>query len=147
ITSSPLFINPEFTVAENLTVGISITRHQYKHFLQEDTIDYVVEWPEENNEVVYSNLIVGLKGSYHFTGFLHKMIKLNKKYDIYVSGFAGYNLTSASGTDSTDEFEKEAFRAGISVGGRYLYSDHLGFFLEYGFNSFNSGSFGISLMF
>ena len=149
MTTVPLFINPEITLVENVTLGVLVMHYQYKHYLQEDTTDYWTEWTEEGDDVTYTYTLFALKGSYHLTGLIAKAMNKEsiKKYDLYASLLVGYNITSAKGTNATPDFEKETLRAGFAVGGRYIYSKNLGFFMEYGITSFAHGTVGISLIF
>jgi len=149
-TTLPVFLSAQMTVANNVSVGVQVLHFQYKHFLlDEEPNGHFTEWPEEHEEISYGHMLIALKAAYHLNDVFKSGLKINvpKKWDLYVALVAGYNIISASGTGTpTIEGEKKAPRIGISAGGRYLYSDRIGFFMDFGYSDYGYGSLGLSVL-
>ncbi len=149
--SLPLFLNPDITVARNITVGPLLTYFKYKHYVQYDensTGGVKTLYPDDLT--TYNHILVAVKGTYHFNDIFTKLLKIEipKQYGLYASVFAGYNIVSVKSDSelwtATKDYEDSNMKAGFSVGIRFLHNKKFGGFMEYGVNSYGYGAFGLT---
>ncbi len=77
----------------------------------------------------FSYLVIGARANYHFV--------VNEKVDPYIGAVIAYNIFSSkwSGTyaDPGYNYKTNAIIPGFYIGGRYLFKENLGAFLELGY--------------
>jgi hypothetical protein len=99
--------------------------------------------PENINGFKYKYILIGARATFHPT------VK-SPKFDPYVAGFAGLNITTVTpyGPNNPLETQKKVFAWSVHAGANYYFIDKLGAFLEagYGVSYVNAGvtfKFGI----
>lgn len=145
-TSLPIYFNPELTVIRNLSAGVQIMHYQYKEYVKYNDPSNANYGYSEYLEYKknFNHLLAALKVSYHLNDIVKDNLKIivnPKKMDLYVSGLVGYNFVTPGAPPKASEM-----KLGFAVGGRYIYSKRLAFFMEYGLNSYGYGSMGASWM-
>lgn len=77
----------------------------------------------------FSYLVIGARGNYHFT--------VNEKVDPYIGAVIAYNIFSykwsGAYADPGTSYKVNAIIPGFYFGGRYLFQENLGAFLEIGY--------------
>lgn len=149
-TSIPVYINPSIVVMRNFEVGLLAIHYTYKHYVEYEsttvTSDQIL-YPEDQDK--FSHIFIGVKGAYHLSDLLLKYAKINlsKKWDLYASGMAGYNMIghSSEAINPLDKDSEEArARFGLGVGIRYIRTKRFAFSTEFGWNDYGYGSLGLT---
>lgn len=88
----------------------------------------------------YNYLDFGVRGSYHILNLEPLRLRLNSKiYDLYVTGFLGYNLAFLkphldNPTVPYDDPQKQGINAGAMLGLRFFPDDHFNIYGEAGYS-------------
>ncbi|MBI2969019.1 MAG: hypothetical protein HYY40_14550 [Bacteroidetes bacterium] len=151
--STPVVFTAEKIFTERLSGGL------FLGYFNEKFRQYT-NYPVDNNYFTsnkwnykYNDGFIGARGSFHL---LNPVSKLSfRKFDIYVTGLAGFNIVSNTipffDNEKYLDFGKydEARKKGIVYGGfggiRYMYDDMLGFYFEGGYANTAFASAGLTL--
>jgi outer membrane immunogenic protein len=123
----PVYVGMDFGVHSDVSVGGELSYHAYREHY-------------ENHH--YNHSILGIIGNcnYHF----NRVLKVPRDWDVY----AGLNLGLYIWT-SPDNYpgdHETGVGLGIQVGGRYYFSDKVGFNLEFGGGrNLSGGKVGVSV--
>lgn len=133
----PVQLRYEHAVTNNIGIGMMLGYSKSKVTITDNTD------PENINGFNYTYLILGARGAFHLNAN-------SPKFDPYLVGFGGLNLTTTSsfGPDNPLETQKKIFIWSIHAGANYYFVGPLGAFLEvgYGVSIVNAGltfKFGI----
>ncbi|MEX0810645.1 MAG: hypothetical protein WD048_00425 [Chitinophagales bacterium] len=144
--SMPITLNPQITVLKNFTMGPSFTYFKSKYVYQ--AAHNVQVW--ENSDETYRSLMPAIRGEYHITPLLDKIINkpIQAMYvDVYLQSWVGYQfVTGEAGTAEKPNYKDEYqdWRGGIGIGVRTMLLPFMGIFLEVGYSRIGYGSFGLS---
>lgn len=150
-TSIPLYINPSIVIIKNLEVGLHMIHYTYKHYVEYESNTVSSDltlYPEDADK--FSHIFIGIKTSYHLSDILLQYAKVNlsKKWDLYASGMAGYNMIGHSSDGAVNPLNKDAeetrARFGLGVGIRYIRTKRVAFNTEFGWNDYGYGSLGLT---
>lgn len=146
-TMPPMNLNPEVTIANNLTLGPVFTFFQFRNheFEAQNATRFT------GSHLKYNQLMVGLKSSYHLNSLAQKLIKKRIPKDImdvYVSSWLGYSFAILNRQDTDEQVirDNKKIRGGFGVGVRSMVFEWLGFNLEAGYSSYGYGSFGMTFV-
>ncbi len=115
---TPISLGYEYGITEKIGVGLSVG-----YASKTEAFGFGTEYK-------FTNILVGLKGNYHF--YTTDVI------DLYGGAILGYNVQSA--TSSNSAFPANAASAtifGAQAGGRYYFTESFGAFAEVGFGLAN----------
>jgi hypothetical protein len=152
-TFPPLFLQPEITVYKNITVGPQVLMYKYKDYVQYTTDNSHLTGAKTiypDDKTTYTHMFYGLKAAYHVNDMITKYLKFRmpKELDIYVAGLLGTNSVSVKSDsqfqEATAEAEEERMRGSIMLGAKVIRTNKLGGFVEFGYNDYGYGVFGLS---
>lgn len=146
--SLPINIQPEVSLGKNITIGPVASYFQFKNTT---TVEPAVTRIEDGN-IKYHQLVVGVKGSYHFMPILQKASKkplLVDYVDPYITAWVGYSWVFSHSSYANPLFisANQKLRGGAAIGVRTMVLPRFGFHVEAGFSSIGYGSFGITTIF
>ena len=143
--SMPINMQIEATAFKNFTVGPMVTYFMLKNTKQVEANQNQIQ----DGNLKYHQVMVGLRGSYHFMPILQKIIKkpmLTDYVDAYITGHVGYSMLFADGSKANIDFmdANQRIRGGAALGVRSMVLPRFGFFIEMGYTSYGYGSFGLT---
>ena len=143
--SMPINMQIEATAFKNFTIGPMVTYFMLKNTKQVEANQNQIQ----DGNLKYHQVMVGLRGSYHFMPILQKIIKkpmLTDYVDAYITGHVGYSMLFADGSKANMDFmdANQRIRGGAALGVRSMVLPRFGFFLEMGYTSYGYGSFGLT---
>lgn len=123
----PFYLGIDFSVSRDITMGGEISYRGYRE-----------NW--KNSYYQHSILGFSGNGNYHFNSVLN----LPSRFDFYAGLNLGFYVwNSPSGYDGT---HGSGLGLGGQIGGRYYFSNTMGFNIEFGGgNAFSGGKIGISV--
>jgi hypothetical protein len=143
--SMPVNLQIEATAFKNFTIGPMVTYFMLKNVKQVEPNQNRIQ----DGNLKYHQVMVGIRGSYHFMPILQKLIKkpmLTDYVDAYITGHVGYSVLFADGSKANMDFmdANQRIRGGAALGVRSMVLPRFGFFIEMGYTSYGYGSFGIT---